>query len=65
MLQFLKFIGYLAVMLAVVPLAGFAVTGSWRQAWRYTMAWARVMLWTIAAGIVVTLVVTQFIAPPS
>jgi hypothetical protein len=65
MVQFLKFMGYLAVLLAVVPLAGFAVTGSWRQALRYTAAWARVMLWTIVVAAVLFLVVVQFITPPS
>lgn len=61
--QFLKFIGYLAIMLAIVPLAGFLVTGSWRSAWRYAKDWGRVMLGTIAMAAVLYLVVAQFIPP--
>lgn len=62
--QFLKFAGYLAVLLAVVPLAGLAVTGSWKQALRYTRAWGRVMLWTIVAAAVLYLVISQFMPSP-
>jgi uncharacterized membrane protein len=62
--QFLKFLGYLAVLLAIVPLAGMAVTGSWRQAWRYSRDWARVILWTIIAAAVLFLLVSQFMPSP-
>jgi hypothetical protein len=65
MIQFLKFVGFLAVLLAVVPLAGFAVTGSWRMALRYALDWLRVMAWTIIAAAVVLLVVMPLIGPPN
>jgi hypothetical protein len=62
--QFLKFLGLLAVLLLVVPLAGLAVTGSWVLAWRYTKTWARVIAWTAAVGAVVSLIALQFMPPP-
>jgi len=43
MVQFLKFIGFAAIMLAIVPLAGLCATGSWRAAWRYTRIWLAVV----------------------
>jgi hypothetical protein len=57
MLWFLQFLGYVAVMLAVVPLYGFLVSGSWRAAWRYTKDWGRVMGLIIAAAILLALIV--------
>lgn len=47
-------------MLAVVPLAGFLVSGSWRAAWRYTRDWLRVMGWTVAAAAIMFLAFWQF-----
>jgi hypothetical protein len=31
---------YLVAMFAIVPLAGYAFSGSWRMAWRYTVTWS-------------------------
>ena len=56
-MDFLRFLGYMAVLLAVVPLAGFCVTGSWRHAWRYTRDWLRVMLGIVIAAAVLFMVV--------
>jgi hypothetical protein len=50
----MSFLLYLLIMLAVVPLAGYAVSGSWWMAWRYCLDFARVMLWTVAAGLLVS-----------
>lgn len=48
----LKALPYVVAMLAIVPLAGFCVTGSWKQAWRYTRDWLRVMaILAAAAGV--------------
>ncbi len=44
-------------MLAVVPLAGFLVTGSARQAWRFTRQWMLVMAIIVAFGIVLAAIV--------
>jgi hypothetical protein len=55
--QALTFAGYLLVLLAVVPLAGFLVTGSARQAWRYTRQWLQVIGITVAAGLVLAAIV--------
>lgn len=41
---------YLLVMLAVVPLAGFVVTGSWRAALRYSGVWFKCVAIMAAAG---------------
>lgn len=55
---------YLLAILAVVPLVGFMVTGSWRLARRYCRAWARsitillvvgaIMIWLIGPMITTT-----------
>lgn len=50
-----RFLCYLAILLAVVPLWGLAVTGTLRGAWRFSRDWAVVMGWTIVAGCVVFL----------
>jgi hypothetical protein len=62
--QLLKFLGYLAAMLCVVPLAGLCVFGSRKLAWRYTIAWGRVMLILMAAGVLLWLVVSPFMPSP-
>jgi hypothetical protein len=62
--QFLKFLGFLAVLLAVVPLAGLCATGSWRLAWRFTQDWARVIGWMILVAAVVFLLVMDFMPSP-
>lgn len=64
MLQFLKFLGYLAVLLAVVPLAGLCATGSLRQAWAYTKMWLTVVGGMAAAGFVVFAVLWAIIPAP-
>lgn len=64
MVQFLKFCGYLGCMLLVVPLAGLCVTGSWKQALRYSYAWGRVMVIMLLAGGALFLVVQQFTPTP-
>jgi hypothetical protein len=62
--QLLKFLGYLLAMLCVVPLVGMCVFGSRKLAWRYTVAWGRVMLITMAAGVLVWLAIAPFIPFP-
>jgi hypothetical protein len=57
MIQLLKFLGYLAVLLSIVPIVGLCVTGSVRQAWRYTRDWSRVMLGTVLVAAIVFIVV--------
>lgn len=53
------------MLLCVVPLAGLCATGSWRQAWRYSRDWGRVvLLLVIAAAAVVWLVIGAAITPP-
>lgn len=52
-MQILKFLGYLSVMLATVPLFGLLVTGSPKQAWRYTKQWAVVVGIMVAAGLLI------------
>lgn len=64
MLYFLKFCGYAAVMLAIIPLAGLCVSGSWRGAWQYAKAWGRVMLITFAVAAVIWLVIQPFTPSP-
>lgn len=64
MIEFLKFLGYLAMLLLIVPLAGLCVTGSWKQAWRYSRDWGRVIAATIVVGALVFLVVFQFMPSP-
>lgn len=61
--HFLKFCGYLAVMLAIVPLAGFCVSGSWRAAWHYTKGWLQVMGIMIALAGVVFMAFVGIIGP--
>lgn len=63
MVKFLQFLGYLAIMLAVVPLAGLCVTGSWKQAWRYTLAWGRAVGILVLAALVVFLIVWGMVSP--
>lgn len=41
--EMLKALPYLLLMIAVVPLAGFCVTGSLRHAWRYSKIWFSVV----------------------
>jgi hypothetical protein len=62
--SFLRFLGYLAVLLCIVPLVGLCVTGSWRHALRYTRDWGRVMLLTVFVAAVVWLVIGPAITPP-
>jgi hypothetical protein len=50
----LKALPYLLVMAAVVPLAGFVVTGSWRAALRYSATWLKcVAVMALAGGLLV------------
>lgn len=42
-------------MLAIVPLAGLCVTGTWRGALRLAKDWGRVLLLTFAAAAVIGL----------
>lgn len=51
-------------MLAVVPLAGLCVTGSWKQAWRYTLAWGRAVGVLVLAAAVVSMIVWGMIPTP-
>jgi len=51
-------------MLAVVPLAGLCVTGSWRSAWRYTLAWGRAVGILVLLGLVVSLIVWGMLPTP-
>lgn len=60
MSQVLIFVGALAVMLAVVPLAGFAVTGSWKHALRYARAWGTSIAILVAAGMLLGLLIWPF-----
>jgi hypothetical protein len=50
MIYFLQTLGIIAAMVCIVPLVGLAVTGSWRQAWLYTLDWLRGMMWLALAG---------------
>jgi hypothetical protein len=59
MFQSLVFVGALAVLLVIIPLAGLGATGSWRQAWRYARDWGRVMLGTIVTAAIVFAVVAE------
>jgi len=47
-------------MFAIVPIAGFCVTGSWRQAWRYTRDWIRVIAILAAAAGAIAVVMLPF-----
>jgi hypothetical protein len=58
MLWFLEFLAYVVAMLAVVPLWGFLVSGSWRAGWRYFKDWGRVMGIIIAAAILISMAVS-------
>lgn len=49
------------VLLALVPLAGLLTLGSWRQAWRYTLAWARSILVIVAFACVLAIILLPFI----
>jgi hypothetical protein len=64
MLYFLKFCGYAAVMLAIIPIAGFCVSGSLRGAWRYSKAWGQVMLIIFAVAGVFWLILQPFMPHP-
>ena len=46
----LKFLFYLSVMLAVIPLAGRIIGGSWRAAWRYAGDWSRSVAIVLVIG---------------
>jgi hypothetical protein len=48
--RFLRALPYLLVMLAVVPVFGLMVSGSWRAAWRYTKDWLRSIAILLALG---------------
>lgn len=50
-------------MLAIVPLAGFCVSGSWRSAWHYTKGWLQVMGIMIALAAVVFMAFVGIIVP--
>jgi hypothetical protein len=50
MIYFLQTLGIIAAMLCIVPLTGLAVTGSWRQAFIYTLDWLRAMAICALAG---------------
>lgn len=63
-MEFLQFLGYLAIMLAIVPLAGLCMTGSWRQAWQYTRMWLTVVGSMALAGFVLFLLMWTIIPAP-
>lgn len=63
-LYLLKFLGYELMLLAVVPLAGLCVTGSWRHAWAYTKIWLRTVGFMVLAAAVVFIVVMQVVPNP-
>jgi hypothetical protein len=60
----LKFVGYMLVLLATVPLSGFLVTGSPKQAWAFTKRWARAVTFLAVIGLAVGGVVLLIIPPP-
>lgn len=61
MWKFLEFLGYMAVMLAWVPLAGLLAGGSWRNAKAYTLAWAKAIGWLFAAALLIGAILYPFI----
>ena len=60
MLDFLKFLGYVAVMLAVVPLVGLMVSGSRKAAWQYTKDWFRSIGLIALVALVIGLMIHPF-----
>lgn len=48
-------------MLAIVPLAGLCVTGSWKHAWRYTKDWLRAIGILCAVAAVLWLLILPFL----
>jgi hypothetical protein len=64
LIHFLKICGYFAILIAVVPLAGLCLTGTWRGAWAMLKMWGSVMGLTIAAAAVVWLIIWPFIPAP-
>jgi hypothetical protein len=58
--KFFQFVGYLLVMLSIIPIAGYLVTGTWRGAWAYARDWARAVLIMICAGFVLAIIMTPW-----
>ena len=56
LLRYLKLAGLTVIFLGIVPLAGFLVSGSAKQAWEYTKIWLRTIGLLIAAGAVLSLI---------
>lgn len=59
--NFLKFVGIVLVMLAVVPLFGLLMFGSWKMALAYSKAWAKAIGWLLVAGVVISIVMYLFV----
>lgn len=51
-----KALPYLLAMAAVIPLAGLAVTGSWRAAWEYTKTWCMHVAALAVVGLLLALI---------
>ena len=60
-MKVIRFLGYLLILLAVVPISGLLTFGSWRQAIEYTKAWGRAIGWLLLAAGVFALILFPFI----
>jgi hypothetical protein len=58
-ISFLKFCGYMLILLSVVPLTGLMVFGNKKQAWAYTKDWFKAIGWIVLVGGILALIVTS------
>lgn len=62
--KFLSFVGYMLVLLAVVPLTGLLCFGNVKQAVAYTKDWLRVIAGIVVLAAIGALAFWPFMPPP-